>query len=217
MPGDDRNRPKHPPLIQNDDEWDDATPTATPPPIAVEQTSAMRAVSRLSTQPGAGVDERRPASEKPSEKTPSGGSARAALAKINELGRKFDDHARMDKEALDAIHDTLREHSGTLGDLRESSAATTATLVAIKDELLHVRQIQLLKVEGEQKVQLVRVEGEVKTGLETARHQRIATSWRARILIALIGVLGAGVGAFAKWLTDDDPKPPPPAAERAAK
>lgn len=190
MPDDrDRNRPKHPPL--HTDDWDDATPRAvdvqhrSTPTASPSEYPTPRSNPRAGTQPGA---------------QPDRASARAALRKITELDEKFDEHSRLDKEALDGIHATLREHSGTLGDLRENTAASTATLEAIKDELGHVRQFQLVKVENEAKVQLVRVEGETRLGLATIQQKGVLAGWRAKVAMAAIGAVGGALGALLKWL-----------------
>lgn len=116
-------------------------------------------------------------------------SARAALDKISELGDKLDDHAEADKEALDAINEKLETHGKSLSSLEASAAATNASLAAMTSELRHVRQLEL-----------VRVEGHAQTGLETARTQRVAITSRAKVWIALIGAFGVGIGAAVKSL-----------------
>lgn len=119
-------------------------------------------------------------------------SARAALERINDLRDDFAAHALADKEALARIDAKLDEHSETLTLLRESAAETKATLTVVRDmrdELRHARKLELVKVEAE-----------VASGVETQKHRRMTTGLRYKALLALIGVLGTGVGALVHYL-----------------
>lgn len=151
--------------------------------------------------PDTGVHDTAALSRRAQTARPAGGaSARRAVELIDALSGKFEEHAQLDKLALDRINDRLDDHSETLSQLRETTAASNATLSFIRDEISHTRRLEIVKVESEAKVQVVRAEGEKQLSLETAKNTRFSTAWRSRIVLGLISLVSGGVALLAKYL-----------------
>lgn len=109
------------------------------------------------------------------------------MATLDDLSRRFDEHAELDRDQLGAIRGKLEEHSECLACLRESTAATSATVSAIRDDLRHARKLELVRTE------------------ETAKITRVRTGGRYRLFVALVAAAGAaiaaGLGALAHYLS----------------
>lgn len=151
---------------RDDDEWED-TPVAGIRPQ----------LGRPSTQVGV-ID-------------PGGrATARKALAKIDELGKRFDDHAEMDRAQLDEIKDEQRrttekidESMSTLSDLRVATATLTIEVRQMSHEQRNRAQVIALQLEREAQLKLAKDKAEVD---DTADKKKFKRS----LLVKLISVLG---------------------------
>ena len=110
-------------------------------------------------------------------------SLRAAFHKMDDLRRRFDEHAADDREELGRINSKLDKHGETLVQLRESSAGTKAALDAMTSELRHVRELRLAGIEAST-TKTVAVE---QTGRERM-------GWRYKLALAVLGGVGTGLG-----------------------
>jgi hypothetical protein len=80
--------------------------------------------------------------------------------RIDDLRKRFDEHAQLDREELGCIKEKLDEHGETLAKLRESAAGTKVALEALTDEMRH-RRAETVEI---QKTKRARMSGRMKIG-----------------------------------------------------
>jgi hypothetical protein len=143
-------------------------------------------------------DDHRERRRNPRAQTPRGGfqplpegraSATAAFHRIDELGRRFEEHAERDEKSLDDINMKLDAHGEVMSELRETAAATSASVGALSGELAHARNLQRIGTEAE-----------AAKDVELVKLRRETIPWRYKMWIALFSTIAAALGALGAWL-----------------
>lgn len=156
----------------------------TPPPV--DEADAAGAGRRPATRPGAARGLRTPGGTRL--------TATAAFEKIEEVGdrleRRISEHAEHDEDALARLDLKIDAHSQSLGTLRETTAEMRGILKSIELDVSHQRELTRISEQAE-----------AATGVEMVKLQRDKIPWRGKIILAVIGVVGAAVGALTSWMT----------------
>lgn len=122
------------------------------------------------------------------------------MAKITELGKKLDEHSKVDKEGLDKIESKveklddkfdkkLDEQAALIGNLREDVASATSSINSMTSEMRHIRDLRRVEIESK-----------TTTVVALEKTKRASIGWRSKAVIAVVGVVGTAVGALLKWL-----------------
>lgn len=150
-------------------------------------------------------------SQSGSGRNDGGATARKALAKIDELGRRFDahastitkrfeEHAKEDREQFSKIDAKLNDQNEVLATLREQSASQSASsagferaLDGLTSELRHRRELDIVSTTTTSAIQVVeRTAALDDTKDARATKRKLVVEW-SKVLAAGIA---AGIGAL---------------------
>lgn len=170
--------------------WDGDTPIGDPTgsdggglaPVSSESERARRLHPRAGTSP-TGV---------PTDRA----TARAALGKIDELTRRFDEHAERDEAELGEINDKLDDQARVLDVLRGETAGMRGTLSVVSQDLQHARDLERIEHAGEEQ----RATLAEQKSLEQIKAAAEAWPWKAKVILAIIGVITAALAIVSTLL-----------------
>lgn len=114
---------------------------------------------------------------------------RAVHRRMSDIDRRLAEHAVADREAFERLDQKLEGHSSLLGNVRENTAAMAAELRGMTADIAHHRELER-----------VQAAAEAQTEIETVKANREAIPWRYKLWIAIVGAVGAIIGAIASIL-----------------
>lgn len=141
-------------------------------------------------------------------------TARKALAKIDELGRRFeehtssfekhtssmtkrfDEHAAEDREQFRKIDEKLDDQNKVLATLRENSASNTATLAGLSSELRHKRELEVVETKTTTALQVVEKTAMIEDSQDQKAHKRkLVLEW-SKVVGGIMLALGSALAGY---------------------
>lgn len=186
-----------PGVPEDDEDWENSDVHASPPSPSPARTAGARPPTA-----GGAYSQQRP---------DDGGraTARKALAKIDELGKRFDEHraaisksfeehAREDRDQFRSIDEKLDGQNEVLAKLRENTATNTATSTGVQSELAGLRSELRLAREVEVRKQLKQHEAKLEDENDTKAHERkVKFEWGKILPAVVIAIASALITAIA--------------------